>query len=160
MINARAETASEKPAFRDAMKRQRCLVVTDGFYEWQATQTRGQRKQPYYIQMQTGDLFALAGLWSTWQGEDGQVVQSCTILTTSPNELMKPIHDRMPVILSPADYNHWLGPAVVDSKICATMLAPYRADVMKAMAVSTVVNVSSHDAPDCVQPLIGQDRLF
>ncbi len=158
LINARAETASEKPSFRAAMKRQRCLIVTDGFYEWQASATKGQRKQPYYIQMQAGNLFAMAGLWARWQRADGQVIQSCTVLTTSPNVLMNPIHDRMPVILSSDDYDRWLDPTMTDQKACATLLSPYSADTMKAVAVSTKVNPPSYDAADCVQPLTSHDE--
>ncbi len=160
LINARAETAAEKPSFRDAMKRQRCLIVTDGFYEWQAPKSKGQRKQPYYIRMQSGSLFAMAGLWARWKGDDEQVVQSCTVLTTNPNELMKPIHDRMPVILSPQDFGLWLEPERTDPTALETLLTPYPADAMQALAVSTRVNSPSCDDPDCVKPITSESELW
>ncbi len=153
MINARAETAHEKPAFREAMKHQRCLVMADGFYEWQAPSVKGQRKQPYYIHMQDGAPFAFAGLWAQWQRADGEVIQSCTVLTTSPNELMKHLHHRMPVILSSGDCDRWLDPTVTDPQALTTLLGPYPADVMRVVAVDTKVNSPTYDAPDCIQPL-------
>ena len=106
MINARAETVAEKPSFRAAFRRRRCLIPADGFYEWQK---QGSRKQPYLIGLTDDQPFALAGLWETWQGPDGSLLESCTILTTDPNELMAPLHNRMPVMLAPDDYEQWLG---------------------------------------------------
>ncbi len=105
MINARSETVAEKPAFRAAFKRRRCLVAADGFYEWQK-QDGG--KQPYYIRRHDGRPFAIAGLWESWKSEDEAVIESCTLLTTTPNELIRPLHNRMPVILHPKDYDLWL----------------------------------------------------
>jgi putative SOS response-associated peptidase YedK len=108
MINARSETAATKPSFRSAFKVRRCLVVADGYYEWQK---RDGAKQPFYIHMQGGKLFAFAGLWERWVPPDGEAIESCTILTTDANELTKPIHDRMPVIVDPPDFGQWLDPA-------------------------------------------------
>lgn len=111
MINARSETVATKPSFRAAFRRRRCLILADGFYEWQK---QGTKKQPYLIGLGDGDLFAFAGLWEEWERE-GEVIKSCSILTTEANELMRPIHERMPVILFPADYDLWLDPQVQDS---------------------------------------------
>src|SRR5712675_2365088 len=105
LMNACSETAAVKPSFRDAFKRRRCLVPADGFYEWKQ---EGGRKQPVYIRMKDGEPFAIAGLWEHWEGQDGQVIESCTLLTTEPNDLLAPVHNRMPVILDPTDYEQWL----------------------------------------------------
>ena len=149
MINARSETVAEKPAFRAAFKRRRCLIPADGFYEWQKT---AGGKQPMYIHSQDERPFALAGLWELWQSADGSTLQSCTILTTTPNELMEPIHNRMPVILDPADYDDWLHP---DPKpeIGLHLLRPYPAAKMAAYPVSSWVNSPAHDDPSCLTPL-------
>jgi putative SOS response-associated peptidase YedK len=144
MINARAETAADKPAFRDAFKRRRCLVVADGFYEWQ--KTGGKTKQPYYIHMKDGRPFGFAGLWERW-GE----LESCTILTTSPNDLCAPVHDRMPVILGPADYDRWLDPEVSDPAALAPLLDCYPADEMVAEPVSTHVNRVANNDEKCIE---------
>ena len=149
MINARAETAAQKPAFRDAFRRRRCLLPADGFFEWKKL---GQRKQPYVIRMQDGRPFAFAGLWERWHGEDGAVVESCAILTTEPNELMREIHDRMPVILPPADYTSWLDPGEEDPDRLSPLLRPYPAGDMLAYPVSPHVNSPRHDDPSCVEP--------
>src|ERR687894_553007 len=109
MINARAETLGEKPAFRTALRRRRCLVPADGFYEWKK-EPGGKTKTPMHIRMKSGDVFAFAGLWETWHSPDGSVIPSCTLITTRPNELMSEIHDRMPVILQRDDYQRWLDP--------------------------------------------------
>jgi putative SOS response-associated peptidase YedK len=106
LINARAESAATKPSFRSAFKARRCLVVADGYYEWQKLNAK--LKQPYFIHMKGGKLFAFAGLWDRWSPPDGEAVESCTILTTDANELNQPIHNRMPVIVDPADYKQWL----------------------------------------------------
>ena len=137
LINARAETAAEKPAFRAAFKRRRCLVPVSGFYEWQRD---GKLKTPQLISLSSSDLFALAGLWEKWQAPDGSLIESCTVLTTSPNELMATIHDRMPVILKPADYGVWLDSQVDDAAVLKSLLVPYPADEMQVEQVSDVVN--------------------
>ncbi len=149
LINARAETAVEKPAFRAAFKRRRCLIPASGFYEWQ--QVNG-RKQPYFIHPSAAQLFAFAGLWEVWHGSDGSELQSCTILTTPPNELMQPIHDRMPAILARAEFTTWLDPALPTEE-AQRLLRPFPATSMAAYPVSTSVNKPSYDAPDCILPL-------
>jgi putative SOS response-associated peptidase YedK len=150
MINARAETAAEKPAFRAAFRRRRCLVVADGFYEWQK-QNGG--KQPFFIHMRGGGAFAFAGLWEYWLGSDGSEVESCTLLTTLPNELIRPLHNRMPVILSAQDYALWLDPAVQEVARLQPLLRPYPSAEMDAYPVSRLVNSPMNDEPGCVEPL-------
>lgn len=154
MINARAETAAQKPAYRAAMRRRRCLVAADGFYEWQGS---GRAKQPYFIHRPDDSLFAFAGLWEAWEGADHSAVESCTILTTEPNELMRPIHDRMPVILSPGDYQQWLDTDRSTPEQVAALLRPCPAEQMRADPVSTWVNSPTHDDPRCIEP---QRSLF
>lgn len=151
MINARSETVTEKPSFRAAFKRRRCLIPADGFYEWQK-QDGG--KQPMFVRPATGEErpFALAGLWEVWRDPDGSALQSCTILTTTPNELMAPIHNRMPVIIEPEDYDLWLHPEP-DPEQALHLLRPYPAEKMTAYPVSTVVNNPRNDVPECVQPI-------
>jgi putative SOS response-associated peptidase YedK len=149
-INARAETASQKPAYRAAFRRRRCLVLADGFYEWQRTD--GQ-KQPYFIHMTDDRPFAFAGLWETWEGSEANYLESCTLLTTEANELMRPIHDRMPVILPPEDHERWLDPNVQDPAAVSPLLRPYPDAEMEAHMVSTYVNSPTHDSPACVEPL-------
>ena len=148
MINARAETAADRPAFREAMKRRRCLVPADGFYEWQK-QEGSKRKQPYLIRMKDDRSFAFGGLWeSWWRGDDR--IESFTILTTSPNVLVAPIHDRMPVIVPPGEYDRWLDPAVGAADV-AGLLRHYPADEMEAQPVSTQVNNPANDDPSCAE---------
>ena len=137
LINARAETVAEKPAFRAAFKRRRCLIPVNGFYEWQRD---GKHKTPHLISLTSSELFALAGLWEQWQSPDGSVIESCTLLTTSPNELMATIHDRMPVILKPTDYGVWLDPQLEAAPALSSLLVPYPADEMQVIRVSDVVN--------------------
>ncbi|MFN7961933.1 MAG: SOS response-associated peptidase [Thermoanaerobaculia bacterium] len=150
LINARAETAPEKPSFRSAFKRQRCLVLADGFYEWKKNPDG--TKQPFYVRLKSGEPFAFAGLWEHWDKE-GEPVESCTLLTTEPNPLMAGIHDRMPVILDPACYELWLDPGVSDKDRLETLLAPYPADAMEARPVSRFVNSPANDSPRCVEAL-------
>jgi putative SOS response-associated peptidase YedK len=149
LINARSETAASKPAFRTALRRRRCLVPADGFYEWQ--QTAG-RKQPFHMRRRDGAPFALAGLWERWEGPDG-CIDSCALLTTAANELMRPIHERMPVILDPPDYGLWLDPAVQDVELIQSLLRPYPAEAMIAYPVSPAVNNARNDVPQCILPL-------
>jgi putative SOS response-associated peptidase YedK len=150
MINARAETAAEKPAFRAAFRRRRCLVVADGFYEWQK-QNGG--KQPFYIRLRDGRPFAFAGLWEHWEGQDGSVIESCTLLTTEPNELIRPLHNRMPAILQPKDYGLWLDLAVEDARLLQPLLRPYPPEAMDTYPVSRWVNSPQNDDPRCIEPL-------
>ncbi len=152
MINARSETAAEKPSFRSAMKHRRCMVVTNGFYEWRKGEGR-EPKQPFFIQMKDGGPFAMAGLWEQWKGRDGSIIDSCTILTTEPNDLMRPLHDRMPVILNQIDYATWLDPKTQTAPPLAPLFRPYAADAMKAHAVTTYVNKPANDSPVCIQSI-------
>ncbi|NTU83609.1 MAG: SOS response-associated peptidase [Chloroflexales bacterium] len=149
MINARAETAAEKPAFRTALRQRRCLIPADGFYEWQAI---AGGKQPYYIGLADGGLFALAGLYEHWKSPDGEWLYSCTILTTEANELMRPLHNRMPVILAPEHYALWLDPGLHDTGPLQPLMAPYPAGQMAARPVSKAVNRVANDSPDLLAP--------
>jgi putative SOS response-associated peptidase YedK len=148
-INARAETVATKPTFRQAFAKRRCLIVADGFYEWQKTDGR---KQPFYIHMQDDRPFAFAGLWERWKREDKEI-ESCSIIVTEANDVLKPIHDRMPVILPPEDYDRWLDPKVEDKKKLQAMLRPFSASRMEAYPVSTVVNNPRNDVEECVERL-------
>lgn len=148
LINARSETVTEKPSFREAFKRRRCLVPMEGFYEWSR---RGDRKRPFYFHMRDGEPFAVAGLWETWEG-DGRVLETCTLLTTEANGLLAPYHDRMPVILRPEDYELWLDSEVRGTETLLPLLRPYPHEGMTAHAVSPVVNSPSNDGPRCVEP--------
>jgi putative SOS response-associated peptidase YedK len=148
MINARAEGIATKPAFRRAFKSQRCLVVADGFYEWQ--KTGGKKKQPYYVRLKEDLPFGFAGLWEHWKDE-GDTIESCTIITTAANSLMQPIHDRMPVIVAPDEYALWLDPEFQDTHKLQDMLQPYDADQMEAYPVSTAVNNPRNEIPACVE---------
>jgi len=149
LINARSETAAEKPSFRAAFKRRRCLIPASGFYEWQQT---SDGKQPIFIRPASDDLFGLAGLWEFWRDPEGSELQTCTILTTSPNALMEPIHNRMPVIIDPADYSMWLEPGD-DPDEALHLLRPYPAAAMAAYPVSTAVNNPRHEGRELIQPL-------
>lgn len=147
MINARGESVATKPSFRNDFKARRCLVVADGFYEWQKT---GGKKQPYYIRLKSGRPFAFAGLWEHW-GREGKEIDSCTIITTDANELMEPLHDRMPVIVAASDYDLWLDPAVKDVERLQALLQPYPPGEMEAYPVSTVVNNPRNETEKCVE---------
>jgi putative SOS response-associated peptidase YedK len=149
MINARSETAAEKPSFRNALKYRRCLVPISGFYEWQKV---GKGKQPHYIHRADEQLLAVAGLWEHWQSADGSEIESCTLLTTTPNELMRPLHDRMPVILHPDDYDLWLDPQTVKTEPLLPLLRPFPAEYMTAYPVSTLVNSPINESPNCILP--------
>jgi putative SOS response-associated peptidase YedK len=154
MINARAETIAEKPAFRAAFKRRRCLVPATGFYEWQKLE---KGKQPHFITLNNGAPFAFAGLWESWQSPDGSALESCTILTTDPNEVMTPLHNRMPVILARQDYAQWLGsggdasPQELDQ--LRHLLRSYPAAEMVAYPISTFVNSPANEGAQCIAPL-------
>jgi len=150
LINARAETAREKPSFRNAFRRHRCLIPTNGFYEWQR-QERG--KQPYFVRMRDGRPFAFAGLWDRWESADEGAIETCTILTTAPNAVLAPIHDRMPVILPPAEYARWLDPGLLDTDSLGPLLVPFPAEDMLALPVSPRVNAPTVDDEKCMAPL-------
>ncbi len=147
LINARSETAASKPSFRAAFRYRRCLIPVDGFFEWQKA---GKHKQPYLIGLGRGVLFAFAGLWEDWE-RNGEVIQSCTILTTEANNLMRPIHERMPVILHPKDYELWLDPGIQDGSKVQHLLRPYPDAEMFTYPVSTWVNDPRHEDEGCVQ---------
>lgn len=149
LINARAETVSEKPSFRSAFRHRRCLIITDGFYEWQR---QGSKKQPFYFRLQNGQPFAFAGLWEHWKSSDTQIT-SCTIVTTQANEILRPIHDRMPVILNPKDYELWLDPTYENSGQLQQLLQPYASEAMISYPVSTKVNSPSYNSPECINSL-------
>ena len=148
MINARAETVGEKPSFRNALRRRRCLVLADGFYEWQKL---GKQKRPMRIVMQSGEPFAFAGLWETWRDPQGDVIPSCTIITTSANDTLGPIHDRMPVILPRDLEDLWLDNSVDDPDALTSVLTPYDDDAMEAYEVSPLVNSARNDGPEVVE---------
>ncbi len=152
MINARAETLAEKPSFRTALSRRRCLIPADGFYEWQAAPEGLKTKTPMHIRLQDGELFAFAGLWDEWHTPDGSPLRSCTIITTSPNKVTAPVHDRMPVILRPEDEALWLDTTITQPTDLLPLLIPYPAEFMEAYAVSRQVNAPTVDNPECLAP--------
>lgn len=152
LINARSETLAEKPSFRGGFKYHRCLILADGFYEWK-TQPGTKIKVPHFIRLKSGKPFAFAGLWDTWQSPDGGAVKSATIITTSPNRLMAPIHNRMPVILPPDAYAQWLDPAARPAESLQNLLSPYSTEEMTAHPVSTLVNSPANDRAECVVPV-------
>jgi putative SOS response-associated peptidase YedK len=160
MINARSETASTKPAFRDALRSRRCLIPADGFYEWQRT---GKSKQPYCFEVNEGELFAFAGLWDRWRDAGGKTIETCSILTTTPNTLTSAVHDRMPVILDPDTYDLWLDPGMTNVAAASELLKPYDPRAMRCYPVSSRINHVANDDEECCVPveLAGiQDRLF
>ena len=149
MINARAETLAEKPSFKGPFRKHRCLIVADGFYEWKKTDSG---KVPVYITMKEGTPFGLAGLYSDWRPPEGETIRTCTIVTTEPNELLMPIHNRMPVIIRPDDREQWLDPEEQDPEKLAPLLAPYPSEEMVAREVSRAVNSPSNDNPKLIHP--------
>ena len=158
MINARVETLAEKPAFRAALKRRRCLIPASGFYEWRKSGD-GKTKTPMYIRMKSGKPFAFAGLWETWHSVDGSELRSCTIITGTPNELIAPIHDRMAVILAPDSYRKWLTAGELAQEELMPLLKPYDAREMEAFPVSRSVNIPKNDLPSCIEP-VASEELF
>jgi putative SOS response-associated peptidase YedK len=151
-INAKSETAAEKPAFRSAFKRRRCLIPANGFYEWKRQKGRKQ-KQPYLIRLKESRLFAFAGLWEQWKDADGNMIESCTILTTEPNELVAELHNRMPVILDHKDHALWLDTSVTDPEKLNPLFKAYPAEAMEYDAVSEHVNKPANDDPQCMEPI-------
>jgi putative SOS response-associated peptidase YedK len=157
MINARGETIAEKPSFRTAYRRHRCLLPADGFYEWMslpggAAEGEPPRRQPQRIGMADGSLFGFAGLYERWRSEDGDVLDSCTIVTTDANSLLRPVHDRMPVIVAPENYARWLDPANAE---VADLIAPYPSAAMAYYPVSSRVNNVRHDDASLIDPVAG-----
>lgn len=150
MINARAETVHEKPAFRHAIRCRRCLIPASAFYEWRK---ESGIKIPLYIRLKDGSPMVFAGVWETWKSPEGENLESCTILTTTANKLIEPIHDRMPVILHPQEYGHWLDREMTDPTKLQRLYQPYPAETMEAIEVSTAVNNPRNDSPDLVLPI-------
>jgi putative SOS response-associated peptidase YedK len=149
MINARSETASTKPAFRDALKSRRCLIPVDGFYEWMRT---GKAKQPYCFEVNEGELFALAGIWDRWKDPHRGWIKTCSILTTSPNAVTSSAHDRMPVILDPDSYDLWLDPGMKNVDAASELLRPYDARLIRCYTVSSRINQAANDDQECSRP--------
>lgn len=150
MINARAETAAEKPSYRNAFKKKRCLIVADLFYEWRKEENG---KTPMLIRLKSGEPFAFAGLWESWKSPEGEVVHSCSVITTEANGLMKSIHDRMPVILSKEAEGIWLDPNVEDIELLQSLLKPFDAEEMEAYEVSDQVNSPKNNSPELIKKL-------
>lgn len=148
LINARAETVSEKPSFRTPFKKRRCLVPANGFFEWLR---EGKQKQPYHIHQADDSLFAMAGIWERWTHEE-HPLESFSILTTSANQLMRTVHDRMPVIITPDLFSEWLAPDA-DPEFLSSVIQPYEWSQFDAVPVSTIVNNARNETPECVQPL-------
>ncbi len=149
MINARGETLAEKPAFRAAYRKRRCIIPADGFYEWKR---EGKRKVPMYVFLKSRRPFAFAGLWESWRSPSGETIRSCAIVTTSPNSFMEPIHNRMPVMLSQEAEGLWLDPLVEDPGVLGQLLTPFPAEAMDAYPVSTLVNSPANQGPECIAP--------
>ncbi|MCG3205708.1 MAG: putative SOS response-associated peptidase YedK [Elusimicrobia bacterium] len=149
-LNARAETVAEKPSFRDSFKNKRCLVLTDGFFEWAR---EGKKKTPYRVMMKDHAPYAMAGLWDRWKRPDGKEFETFSIVTTEPNQLVATIHDRMPVILGQENENLWLAPYVNDTKTVMPLLKSYAPDVMEMVAVSSAMNSSKNKSAECIQSL-------
>lgn len=156
LINARAETAADKPSFRSAFKHRRCLVPTDGFYEW--VKIPG-GKQPHHIRFTDRRPFAFAGLWESWSPDDGQTIESYTILTTTPNELIGSLHNRMPVILPTERFEEWLGGGALTPDAAEALLVAHPATGMEAVPVSTMVNNVRNEDPRCLDPIGDQGAL-
>jgi len=152
LINARGETVAEKPSFRGSFKYKRCLILADGFYEWKANPGK-KTKIPYFIHMKDRKPFAFAGLWDSWEGPDGSNIKTCTIITTEPNELMAPIHNRMPVILHTRNYAKWLDTSPQTPENLLPLIQPFPADNMSAYPISTLVNKPSNDSAELVVPV-------
>jgi len=146
-INARSETLMEKSAFKERSERRRCLIPADGFYEWRRS---GKTKQPFHFGLNDDSLFAFAAIWDRWTSPEAQMVESCAILTTTPNELLKDVHDRMPVILHPDHYPAWLTAPALKNHHFAHLLVPYDAAQMRRYPVSSLVNYPENDVPACM----------
>ena len=149
MINARAETIADKPAFSSSFKKKRCLVIADGFYEWK----KGKVKIPVYIRLKSGKPFGFAGLYSIWKSPEGEEIRTCAIITTEANEIVSAIHDRMPAIISKEHYDYWLDPGSYDREKLLSFLKPYDPEAMELYTVSKKVNSPSYNAPDNIAPV-------
>jgi putative SOS response-associated peptidase YedK len=158
LINARADSVATKPAFREAFRRRRCLIPADGFYEWRKGDKRAP-KQPFHIRREDEQPFGFAGLWERWTGEE-PAIESCTIITTDANDIVGPLHDRMPAILDPRDYARWLDPAPADPGLLSEMLRPYVSEPMIALPVGPFVNNVNHEGVNCLSPSDDIPPLF
>ncbi|MGK2905997.1 MAG: SOS response-associated peptidase [Desulfuromonadales bacterium] len=150
MINARSETVHEKPSFKQAFLARRCIIPASGFYEWEKV---GEDKIPHYIRLRDGDLMSLAGLWERWKSPEGKELETCTILTTAANSLVKKLHDRMPVILHRAEYDIWLDREIDDVNRLTELFHPYPSDQLEEYVVTKDVNSPSNDSPGCIIPI-------
>lgn len=157
LINARAETVATKPAFANALRSRRCIVPADGFYEWSGS---GAERRPYIFRRPDRAMIGLAGLYERWVGEGGEVVDSCTLITTAANETLAAFHDRMPVILAPSDYPHWLDRGAEDPDSVSSLLAPCPADWLESSPVSSRINNPRNDDPECLIPEPVTGNLF
>jgi putative SOS response-associated peptidase YedK len=151
LINARGESVIGKPAFRAAMKRRRCLIPADGFYEWQKA---GERKRPFFVRAKDGAPLAFAGLWESWQGPNGEEMETAAIVTTRANKTLAPIHERMPVVVPPEAFDLWLDTANVDATTAAALIAPARDDLLEAHEISTAVNRTANDNAKLIEPVV------
>jgi putative SOS response-associated peptidase YedK len=158
MINARSETAFEKPSFKGPFRYRRCLIPADGFYEWKSI--GGKEKQPYHIGLKNRELFAFAGLWEIWQGDDGSELETCTILTTEANELLSDLHERMPVILPEENHEQWLDHQTQTASSLQPLLKTYPANEFKIYPVSKLVNSPKNNGPECLDEVKSQGSLF
>ena len=157
LINARAETVAEKPSFRSALRRRRCLVPADGFYEWAGSKGS---KQPYFIGLEDRALFAFAGLWERWTDPDGVALESCTLLTTAAAEQLRALHDRMPVIVDPADYGLWMDPSVAEPDLVSPVIERNLGGALQFYPISRYVNDVRHDDPRCLEASADQPEIF
>ncbi len=157
LINARAETVAEKPSFRSAFQKRRCLIPADGFFEWRKAGNK--TKQPFFIGLRNDQPFAFAGLWERWKSPNGTPIESCTLITTTPNKRLAEIHDRMPVILPNTVWDVWLDSKIQNGASVQSLLVPYPASEMRTYRVSTLVNSPRNDVPACLQP-VPNDKLF
>ncbi len=157
LINARAETVAEKPSFRSALRRRRCLVPADGFYEWAGSKGS---KQAYFIGLQGRALFAFAGLWERWTDPDGEVLESCSLLTTAAAERLRALHDRMPVIVDPADYGLWIDPEVKEPDLVSPVIDRNLGGALEFYPISQYVNDVRHDDPRCLEASADQPEFF
>jgi putative SOS response-associated peptidase YedK len=148
--NARAETVADKPSFRSAFKQRRCLIPASGFYEWKRD---AKQKQPFFIRPRDEELFSFAGLWETWHDREGEIIESCAVITTEANELMRPIHDRMPVILDPESEAVWLDPHAATEDL-RSLLVPFASERMEAYPVDLYVNNAKNQGPRCIEPAV------
>lgn len=150
MINARTETITTKKSFRNAFRKRRCLIITDGFYEWRI---KGAAKAPFFVRLKSGKPFGLAGLYNHWRSPEGEELCTCTIITTEANEMLQEIHNRMPVIIEKQRYDYWLDSAVNDEKNLLSLLKPFPPEEMECYEVSTRVNTPKNNSPDNIKPI-------